>query len=236
MSEFLDNLTRPAFKCKGTNDKKPRGGNIIYMQQQNDCLRQNFPELLSDILADDNLSLAWADAIFGEEAEAINLWIGNKNSVTSFHKDHYENFFAVIRGQKSFTLLPPNDIYRLYVQKYSLARYRASNEGDLDSCDIELVEQEPESEVNWSPIDPNIEVNHKYPLFFTDSLPKPIKVDVCVGDVLYLPSLWHHHVQQDNDIGDICIAVNFWYDMAMGSHYANFCLAEDLSRLVHADL
>lgn len=35
----------------------------------------------------------------------------------------------------------------------------------------------------------------------------PLVVDVHAGDVLYLPSLWYHHVAQR---GDPCIAVNTW--------------------------
>ena len=35
---------------------------------------------------------------------------------------------------------------------------------------------------------------------------------VKAGDVLYLPSLWFHHLEQSHG----CIAVNFWYDMDFG--------------------
>lgn len=35
----------------------------------------------------------------------------------------------------------------------------------------------------------------------------PLTVEVHAGDVLYLPSLWYHHVAQE---GDPCIAVNTW--------------------------
>jgi len=36
--------------------------------------------------------------VFGGHPDATNLWIGDERSVTSFHKDHYENIYCVIRG------------------------------------------------------------------------------------------------------------------------------------------
>ena len=39
------------------------------------------------------------------------------------HKDHYENIYAVIRGRKEFTLLPPLALPGLYERVYVCARY-----------------------------------------------------------------------------------------------------------------
>ena len=36
----------------------------------------------------------------GSAPEAVNLWIGTDASVTSFHRDHYENLYCVINGIK----------------------------------------------------------------------------------------------------------------------------------------
>lgn len=33
--------------------------------------------------------------------------MGHENTVSSTHKDHYENFYAVMAGEKHFTLSPP---------------------------------------------------------------------------------------------------------------------------------
>ena len=46
--------------------------------------------------------------------------------------------YAVVRGTKLFTLLPPADAYRLHMQQYSVARYQQHGPGDL-----RLVMQEP---------------------------------------------------------------------------------------------
>ncbi|CAK9168900.1 unnamed protein product [Ilex paraguariensis] len=40
-------------------------------------------------------NIPWASEAIGCLSEAVNLWIGNHLSETSFHKDHYENIYAV---------------------------------------------------------------------------------------------------------------------------------------------
>lgn len=42
----------------------------------------------------------------GNKPDATNIWIGTEKSVSSLHKDPYENFYIVISGAKTFTLLP----------------------------------------------------------------------------------------------------------------------------------
>ncbi len=39
------------------------------------------------------------------------------------HKDHYENMYAVIAGEKHFTLLPPTDYLYLYEADFINAHY-----------------------------------------------------------------------------------------------------------------
>ncbi|CAN0425759.1 unnamed protein product, partial [Hapterophycus canaliculatus] len=53
---------------------------------QNDSLRQEFPGLAADV----EPSLALARETFGNEPDAVNLWIGDDRSVSAVHKDHYE--------------------------------------------------------------------------------------------------------------------------------------------------
>ena len=47
-------------------------------------------------------------------------------------QDTYENVYAVVRGVKSFTLLPPCDAYRLRMQPHPIARYQQDPNGQLD--------------------------------------------------------------------------------------------------------
>lgn len=76
--------------------------------------------------ADCDSHICWASEALGCLPEAVNLWIGNHHSVTSFHKDHYENLYAVVSGQKHFLLLPPTDVHRMYIQEHPAAQYSYS--------------------------------------------------------------------------------------------------------------
>ena len=60
--------------------------------------------------------------------------------MTSFHKDHYENLYAVLSGEKTFTLLPPYDFYRLYLQQLPVARYtfREGSGNEIDATNAQL--------------------------------------------------------------------------------------------------
>lgn len=96
-----------------------KGQKVGYLQQQNDCFRTEYSTVGLDCDGD----IAWATEALGCSPEAVNLWIGTDHSVTSFHKDHYENLYAVVSGEKHFLILPPTDVHRLYVQQYPAANY-----------------------------------------------------------------------------------------------------------------
>lgn len=93
---------------------------MSYLQEQNDCFRAEYGALSRDCEED----IPWASEALGCQPEAVNLWIGNHFSETSFHKDHYENLYAVVTGEKHFLLLPPTDFHRMYVREYPAARYQ----------------------------------------------------------------------------------------------------------------
>lgn len=108
----------------------------------------------------------------------MNLWIGSPRSITSWHRDHYENLYAMVSGHKTFRLLPPSDSYRMALRRYPLAVYcptvLQSEEGTVDPAGIddiiagtagmglegvkkvELTPRlaEPHQEVLWSSITP----------------------------------------------------------------------------------
>ncbi|KAL1315915.1 lysine-specific demethylase JMJ32-like [Arachis hypogaea] len=192
---------------------------VAYAQQQNDCFRSEY----SALAADCDPHIDWATEAFGGALpEAVNLWIGNQRSHTSFHKDHYENLYAVVSGEKHFILLPPTDVHRLYIRQYPAATYRYSS--DTGEFDLEL--EEPIRYVPWCSVDPfpppeklHEEVS-KFPLYFNG--PKPFECTVKAGEILYLPSMWFHHVRQSSGDGGCTIAVNYWYDMQFDIKYAYF--------------
>ena len=197
---------------------------IMYMQQQNGNFKSHFPELLDDI----DPELQWASQAFGASPDAVNLWIGNNKSVTSFHKDHYENLYAVVTGEKTFTLLPPCDAYRMHLAQYPVAAYSNTPQG------LQIVPSPDGEQVLWSPIEDLASNNssegyrQQHPAYFDPLLPKPFRVTVKAGEVLYLPSLWWHQVEQTAGKENMIIAVNYWYDMQFDCKYAYFQLVEAL--------
>ena len=73
---------------------------------------------------------------------------GDRRSISSFHKDHYENLYAVVSGTKTFLLLPPLEAFRLHVQRFPVCRYVP------DGAGFALEPRTPEETVPWSPVDP----------------------------------------------------------------------------------
>ena len=108
------------------------GGPVYYLQSQNDNLNSELAPLRQDVervtLNEHTQAL---NTIFGcDKPDAVNIWVGDGRSVTSLHKgavarkeialanedptDPYENLYYVIRGSKTFTLLPPTEFYCLH--------------------------------------------------------------------------------------------------------------------------
>ncbi|CAK9179427.1 unnamed protein product [Ilex paraguariensis] len=191
---------------------------VAYLQQQNDCFRSEYSSLAADCESD----IHWASEAIGCLPEAVNLWIGNHLSETSFHKDHYENIYAVITGEKHFLLLPPTDVHRMYIRDYPAAHYIYSQ----DTGEFALELDDPVRYVPWCSVNPYPSPENKekevskFPLFFEG--PKPFEVTVNAGEILYLPSMWFHHVRQTPDGSGLTIALNYWYDMPFDIKYAYF--------------
>jgi jumonji domain-containing protein 7 len=203
---------------------------VPYLSSQDDNIRKYFHKLLHDI----DTSIPHADSVFGKDKlEAVNLWIGDERSVTSLHKDFYENMFAVVTGTKVFHMYPPSDSIFMYEQEFPALKYsEICKERDLHKnhvlkSDIELIELDTfggvASRVPWIELDPlDPQVNDKFPLFKKAS---PMVCNVHAGDVLYIPAMWYHRVTQT----ETTIAVNYWYDMnfdyrwnSLHSPYLNF--------------
>lgn len=191
---------------------------VAYLQEQNDCFRNEYSALSQD--CDDHIP--WASEALGCLPEAVNLWIGNHLSVTSFHKDHYENLYAVVTGEKHFLLLPPTDVHRMYIRQYPAAQYHYFEDNGEFSLELE----DPVRYVPWCSVNPHPSSEEKerqmaqFPLYYHG--PKPYEVTVKAGQVLYLPSMWFHHVSQRPDSRGLTIAVNYWYDMRFDIKYAYF--------------
>ncbi|XP_071705414.1 lysine-specific demethylase JMJ32 [Rutidosis leptorrhynchoides] len=201
-----------------------KGGVVAYAQQQNDCFRGEYGALSGDV----DLDINWASEAIGGGPEAVNLWIGNEASESSFHKDHYENLYVVVCGEKHFVLLPPTDVHRMYIREYPAANYSYSQETGKFDLELEI----PPRNVPWCSVNPYPSPENKekemseFPLYYNG--PKPFEVTVKAGEMLYLPSMWFHHVRQTPDSRGLTIAVNYWYDMQFDIKYAYFNFLQSL--------
>uniref|UniRef100_A0A2K5U6H2 Phospholipase A2 group IVB n=1 Tax=Macaca fascicularis TaxID=9541 RepID=A0A2K5U6H2_MACFA len=134
------------------------------------------------------------------------------------HKDPYENLYCVVSGEKHFLLHPPSDRPFIPYELYTPATYQLTEEGTFKVVDEEAMEKVP-----WIPLDPLAPDLARYPSY---SQAQALRCTVRAGEMLYLPALWFHHVQQSQG----CIAVNFWYDMEYDLKYSYFQLLDSLTK------
>ncbi|RMZ74849.1 hypothetical protein DV737_g5666, partial [Chaetothyriales sp. CBS 132003] len=78
---------------------------VYYLQSQNSNLTGTPLAALMQDLPD---TFSFASHVLGDP-DARNIWIGNDRSVTSLHRDPYENLYLVLKGSKTFRLWPPAD-------------------------------------------------------------------------------------------------------------------------------
>ena len=186
--------------------RSPDAATVPYVSAQDGSLTRDFPSLLDDVPA----SVPFAEGL--GPAEAVNFWLGDSRSQTTFHADPYENLYAVVAGEKRFLLLPPADAHRLYLTEHPVARYARSEDGRW------TLERQQAPPVAWSPIDPfptdREAAEAAFPLYWSG--PPPLEVLLKPGEILYLPSGWWHHVSQS----DFTVAVNWWHDGVVGHSHA----------------
>jgi jumonji domain-containing protein 7 len=190
------------FRLLNERDTVEENSIIPYLSQQNDNLRKEFPELLKDI----DVSIPFAAEVLGEP-EAVNLWIGDERSVSSLHKDHFENLYVVIRGEKTFTLFPPTDTAFLPEETFSCLKYKTESQNDRITS-LKLTQEDlPSDSLTWISIDPDDESVslRDWP---EKRLCSPIRCTVGAGEMLYIPAMWYHRVSQTCPT----IAVNMWFD------------------------
>eukprot|EP01031_Cornospumella_fuschlensis_P031751 gene31751-38379_t len=191
---------------------------VAYLSQQNDNLRSETPALLSDI----EESIPLADKYFGKDKlEAVNLWVGDERSVSSMHKDHFENMYAVVSGVKTFALLPPTDVAFLPSRTYPTCKYIPQCDSATNKYDLSLSFQDCASEtLEWIDLDP-CEMEKAVQKWPKARYLRPLYVEVQAGEVLYIPAMWYHRVSQR----ERTIAVNYWYDMRFDFRFVFYQLA-----------
>ena len=200
---------------------------VLYASHQNSSLTGEYPPLL---WADVDLSLGWADDAFGSPPAATNFWLGEDAARTTVHADLFDNVYVVVRGEKHFWLLPPQDGHLLRRRRVRTATYttvgnsgeaavgaagnsmdgRAALRGTASGANqLELQLDSPPATCYWSEVD--LENENGASL-------TPQHVVIRAGEVLMLPALWWHHVAQRAQPADghgcsATVAVNYWYDV-----------------------
>ena len=232
LSRLLHSLAHPLPDC------------VAYAQYQNSSFSSEFQPLNADVSA-----LDFASVAFGAEPDAVNLWLGGAASLSTLHSDSYDNIYCVIAGVKKFLLYPPTDVYwveeemrpqgrwtRDEAGKWALepiigdpvpwpanveedlrdmaAAYHAADE-DEEAEDGGEEGEEGEVEEEW---DEGPLISRQLRARYANA----VYVEVRAGEVLYLPSLWFHCVAQEGDEEGKAVAVNWWYDMQHGPHFAYY--------------
>lgn len=162
---------------------------------ENDNLRGEYLGLLSDVPK----SIPQMSEVLDSEPDAVNIWIGNKESTTFLHQDGYENIYAQIRGAKNFVLIPPVETASVNEQFLPCATYAKRKEWSI-------VPDDPQQKVPvalWDPDEPETNCTQ------FSKLCRPYRVKLCEGDMLYLPACWYHKVSQENGSEGICCSVNY---------------------------
>ncbi|KAF2073418.1 hypothetical protein CYY_005266 [Polysphondylium violaceum] len=207
-------------------DNKQQQDRIGYIQYQNDSFQIEYSPLWKDV--NHNKIVDFAVEALGIDVDAINFWMGEDRSVSSLHKDSYENLYAVIRGTKTFHLLPPIDYPCLYEQEFDCATYVEQEDGTMK---IEI--DEPRCRVPWIPVDPTKPIHENIQLYPNIANAHVLEVKVEAGEILYLPSLYYHRVSQESNKTSDCIgtvAINYWFDMKYGLNYIYFEFLKQLTK------
>jgi jumonji domain-containing protein 7 len=160
--------------------KDKSGNSVYYIQSQNSSLTAEFADLLGDLENGKGLPYFAKHIFLDDTPEAVNIWIGGSRSVTSLHKDHYDNLYGVVRGivlilldigRKTLKLFPPTDYCHFKEILYPTYQYNQSEDGDWYMNELG-------SKTPW--VSRSVE---EIPV-------EPLTVDLFPGDILFLPCLW----------------------------------------------
>ena len=117
----------------------------------------------------------------------MNFWMGGRTTISA-HFDFPDNIACVVAGSRHFTLFPPEQLENLYI-------------GPLDRTPagqaISLVDFANPDLTRF----PN----------FPKAMAQAVHADLSVGDALFIPSMWWHHVVSNDNFN---LLVNYWWCMA----------------------
>ena len=202
-----------------------------YLQSQNSNLTST---PLTSLLQDLQPNFEFAEEVLGEP-DARNIWIGDNKSVTSIHRDPYENLYLVLKGEKTFRLWPPVDELSMPTRMVCTGRYKYSDLYGEPAFDVET--DDGGEMIPWVDFDPLAAQWNTDAALYGSLLENMHQITVKEGQILFLPSGWYHHVTQecgewDDGSRAPCIAVNYWYDQEYDGD--GYVLRQLVSRMVEA--
>lgn len=122
----------------------------------------------------------------------VNLWVGNACTVSA-HYDVLQNLAVNITGERTFTLFPPEAIGDLYPGPL----HKAPGGQAISLVDFSNVDEQ------------------RFPRF-KHALDTAMVTTLSVGDAIFIPSLWWHHVQSKKTLNTL---LNFWYKHDATPHH-----------------
>lgn len=123
------------------------------------------------------------DILINSSTPLVSLWVGNKTTVAA-HFDAPDNIACCAAGRRTFTVFPPDQISNLYI-------------GPLDKT--------PSGQF-ISMVDFERPDHSKFP-DFAKALENAQIAELDPGDVLFIPSMWWHHVKSTADFN---VLINYW--------------------------
>ena len=114
----------------------------------------------------------------------ISLWLGNRTR-TAAHWDLPQNLACVVAGRRRFTLFPTSEVADLYVGPldFTLAG-QPSSLADMEEPDFD-----------------------RFPRL-RNAFAAAEEAELGPGDVLYMPSLWWHASQSEDELSAL---INYWW-------------------------
>lgn len=114
----------------------------------------------------------------------VSVWMGNQSRIAA-HYDFPNNLACCVAGRRRFTLFPPDQAENLYVGPID---FTPSGQA------ISLVDFAK----------PDYTVHPR----FKQAQEAAISIELEPGDVLFIPSMWWHHVES---LDDFNVLVNYWW-------------------------
>ncbi|KAF9969819.1 hypothetical protein BGZ73_007666 [Actinomortierella ambigua] len=254
---------RPVPATKGTGTERE----VQYIQLQNGNLTTEYEELMQDVpeeveFASEALGRV-PDAVnfwYGDARSTTSLHKDHYENIYAVITG--KKIFTLIPPTEQYCLHEKKYTAAIYVENDTLDS-SSSPSSPSSSSSLKLEPLDPPTRTKWIELNPadylghhgelgphhhsksstaptqpsaadRAEFLHRFPRF---KHCRPFRVVLNPGELLYLPAMWYHQVEQAGDLKeDKCIAVNWWYDMDYaGDRFAHAGFMTRMLRLLDND-